>query len=182
MSLEPKDLTERIKDTIHFDEYVPKMGREEDVIVSSFKVFGKEPARDLEHFIERGYDWVLDAESTPGEMEDGDYLVFVESERDMNFPKNFMQMMNDISNLVEDGKTFTMSYYQGGKEQSVYNLTKENIQGVVPLTSQKYKSLSRMQDTMENMLNVARVPRRANDLDKFKQYERKDRYYGRREL
>ena len=92
MSLEPKDLTDRIKDTVHFDEYVPKMGREEDVIVSSFKVFGKEPARDLEHFIERGYDWVLDAESTPGEMEDGDYLVFVESERDMNFPKNFMML------------------------------------------------------------------------------------------
>jgi hypothetical protein len=174
MSLEPKDLAERIRNDIHFDEYVPKLGREEDVIVASFKIMGKKPAKDLEHFIERGYDWVLDAESTPGEMEDGDYLVFVEAERDASFPKNFINMMNDLSNLVEDNKKFTMVYFQHGQEQQVNELDIDNLHSI-PLTKLSYKQSTKLQGMMESMLNTARVPRRKGDLDRFKLQSRKSR-------
>ena len=51
MALDPQDLEGRIEDTIHFDEYKPKMGKDDAVIVATFKVFGKQPAYDLENFI-----------------------------------------------------------------------------------------------------------------------------------
>ena len=36
-----------------------------------------EENQDLENFIEMGYDFVLDADVTPGETDDGEFLVFV---------------------------------------------------------------------------------------------------------
>jgi hypothetical protein len=38
------------------------MGTDADVCVISFKVAGKEPSADLVSFIEKGYDFVLDAD------------------------------------------------------------------------------------------------------------------------
>ena len=58
-----QDLEGRIEDTIHFDEYKPKMGTDENIVVATIKVLGKEPAKDLENFIEKGYDWIIDAET-----------------------------------------------------------------------------------------------------------------------
>ena len=49
----------------------PKMGKDDAVIVATFKVFRKQPAYDLENFIEKGYDWVIDAETSAGEISEG---------------------------------------------------------------------------------------------------------------
>ena len=39
------------------------MGTDENIVVATIKVLGKEPAKDLENFIEKGYDWIIDAET-----------------------------------------------------------------------------------------------------------------------
>ena len=70
-----------VHNELHVDEFKSKMGNDEDMVVLSFKVGGKEPAIDLVNFIEKSYDWVIDADTSSGEMEDGDYIVFVEMER-----------------------------------------------------------------------------------------------------
>ena len=57
------------------------MGTDEDIIVLSFVVKDKSPAQDLMMFLESGYDFVLDADVSAGTMEDGEYLVFAEIER-----------------------------------------------------------------------------------------------------
>ena len=51
------------------------MGDDADMVVLSFKVGGKEPAVDLVNFIEKGFDFIIDADTSAGEMEDGDYIV-----------------------------------------------------------------------------------------------------------
>ena len=99
MALDPQDLEGRIEDTIHFDEYKPKMGRDDAIIVATFKVFGKQPAYDLENFIEKGYDWVIDAETSAGEISEGRYLVFVEAERRTSYPRKFMAYDRDWETL-----------------------------------------------------------------------------------
>ena len=71
--LEQNDLKRLILPELHIDEYKSKMGKDEDVIVLSFKVSGREPAEDLVNFIEKGYEWILDADVSAGEMDDGDF-------------------------------------------------------------------------------------------------------------
>ena len=50
-------------------------GTDENIVVATIKVLGKEPAKDLENFIEKGYDWIIDAEPSAGEISDGKYIV-----------------------------------------------------------------------------------------------------------
>ena len=52
--LEQGDLDRLVHNKLHVDEFKSKMGSDADIIVLSFKVDGKEPARDLMNFIERG--------------------------------------------------------------------------------------------------------------------------------
>ena len=75
--LRKKDLEYLVGNKIHFDEYDSKMGDPEDVITVSFKVKQRMPSEDLTSFIENGYDWVLDADVSSGEIDDGEFLVFV---------------------------------------------------------------------------------------------------------
>ena len=102
MPLDPQDLEGRIEDTVHFDEYKPKMGKDDDIIVATFKVLGREPAEDLESFIEKGYDWVIDAETSAGEISDGKYIVFIEAERRTHYPAKFVGLIKPMSfaNLI----------------------------------------------------------------------------------
>ena len=98
--LNKEDLLDRVEPIVHFDEYVPKMGESDSTIVASFKVNGKTVAQDLENFIEKGYNWVLDAETSPGEISEGNYVVFVEAERRTSLPIVFMSMIEDLTNLT----------------------------------------------------------------------------------
>ena len=54
--LEANDLKRLVHNELHIDEFKSKMGRDEDVVVISFKVTGREPAEDLVNFIEKGYE------------------------------------------------------------------------------------------------------------------------------
>jgi len=92
-NLEHGDLKRLIHPELHIDEYKSKMGSDEDIGVISFKVRGKEPAADLVNFVEKGYDWVLDADVSAGEKSDGDYLVFVETDRNGQLPQRILRLL-----------------------------------------------------------------------------------------
>jgi hypothetical protein len=98
--LEANDLKRLVHDELHIDEYKSKMGKDEDVVVVSFKVAGREPALDLVNFIEKGYDWVIDADTSPGEVNKGKYLVFVEMNRRMRVPERIIEMLGDLETLT----------------------------------------------------------------------------------
>jgi hypothetical protein len=73
--LEYKDLVGMMKPTMHIDEFSSKMGDDDDIIVVSFFVRSKAAAADLMTWFEKGYDWVLDADVSPGEIKPGRFLV-----------------------------------------------------------------------------------------------------------
>ena len=100
MGLVANDLKDRITPNVDFDEFSAKVGTDDDIVVASFKVLGQDAAVDLENFLEKGYEWIIDAETSPGEIEDGYYLVFVEAERRTSYPNNFMSMIGDLENLT----------------------------------------------------------------------------------
>lgn len=99
--LEASDLAHLIDTTVTVDEYKSKMGSDEDVCVLTFKIQGKDPARDLVSFIEKSYDWVLDADASSGELDDGSYLVFVEIDREADMIENILTMFEDLEPLTE---------------------------------------------------------------------------------
>jgi hypothetical protein len=134
--LEKNDLRRLVHDELHIDEFKSKLGRDEDVVVVSFKVHGKEPGNDLVNFIEKGYDWVIDADVSSGEMDDGDYIVFIECERDNKIAKNIMTMMKDVMNLTGQKLTdWRVRYYHDPKDHA---LSTASLEALIPTTAEEY--------------------------------------------
>lgn len=98
--LEAGDLAHLVDHTVTIDEYKSKMGSDEEICVLTFKVQGRDPARDLVSFIEKSYDWVLDADASSGELDDGTYLVFVEIDREADMIDNIITMFEDLERLT----------------------------------------------------------------------------------
>ena len=135
-NLEQGDLKRLIHNELHIDQYKSKMGTDEDVCVISFKVSGKEPSADLVGFIEKGYDFVLDADVSSGEKEGGDYLVFVELERSEKLPAQIMEIMDDLMNLTEQKiEDWRVRYY---KSTSDNELSGESLANLIPTTPEAY--------------------------------------------
>ena len=136
--LERGDLSRLVHNKLHIDEFKSKMGSDADIIVLSFKVDGKEPGLDLMNFIERGYDWILDADVSSGELDDGQYLVFAELERDPAAAKRIYQLLSDIMNLTDtDMSDWKFQYRKNSRE---HDITEDNISNVIPLTPQAYRA------------------------------------------
>jgi hypothetical protein len=135
-NLEQGDLKRLVHNELHIDEYKSKMGSDADVVVVSFKVSGKEPSADLVSFVEKGYDYVLDADVSSGEKEGGDYLVFIEIERSPELPEQLMQLMEDLMNLTEQEIADWRVRYQ--KSSDDHELTADTLKDIVPLTPDAY--------------------------------------------
>lgn len=134
--LETNDLKRLVHDELHIDEYKSKMGKDEDVAVISFKVKGREPAADLVNFIEKGYDWVIDADISSGELDDGDFIVFVEADRTPELAENIIAMMEDIMRLTEQKlSTWRLLARSNPEEHAV---TADNIRLLIPLSTDEY--------------------------------------------
>ena len=134
--LEHSDLKRLVHPELHIDAYKSKMGRDEDIVVLSFKITGREPAEDLVNFIEKGYEWVIDADVSSGEMDDGDYLVFVECDRTQSVPDDVVTMLEDVMNLTEQKISDWRLMFRSSTEE--FEVTADNIRNNVPLTSQDY--------------------------------------------
>jgi hypothetical protein len=99
MSLKNGDLAGTIQPKITIDVFRPKAGKDNDVIVVAFYLNDQDPAQDLNTFIQRGFVDTLDVEVSPATDEDGNYLVFVEMNRDTTFPNKFQALLKDVENV-----------------------------------------------------------------------------------
>jgi len=135
--LEENDLKRLIHPELHVDEFKSKLGDDCDVVVLSFKVDSKQPANDLVAFIEKGYDWVIDADVSSGEMEDGSYIVFVELDREESVADNIMDLMGDMMNLTDQKEEdWRVRYYKSHKEKQ---LSLESLQELIPNSPEAYE-------------------------------------------
>jgi len=136
MGLEAGNLRKLIHPELHIDEFKSKLGDDAEICVISFKVNGKEPAQDLVNFIEKGYSWVVDADVSSGEMDDGDYIVFLEIDRNRELPENVMAMMEDIMQLTnQDLSEWRVRYHSNTTD---HDLTLEDLSEMVPLSPEEY--------------------------------------------
>lgn len=135
--LERGDLKRLVHSELHIDEFKSKLGDDQDMVVVSFKVAGKEPAQDLVNFIEKGYNWVVDADVSSGEMDDGDYIVFVEADRDNKIAERLMEMLSDIMNVTDqDVSEWRVRYYTS---QEDHELSLDSLRALVPSSPEAYR-------------------------------------------
>ena len=119
MSLKNGDLAGTILPNISIDEFEPKAGKNLDVIVVAFYLIDKEPADDLNTFIQRGFIDTLDVEVSPNTDEEGRYLVFVEMSRNDSFFSKFQALVKDVENVSGKLDWKVKTYFSDGQEFSV---------------------------------------------------------------
>jgi len=162
-SLGFKDFEGLLKPTIHVDEFSSKMGDDDDIIVLSFFVRDPQAAKDLMNWFEKGYDFVLDADKSPGEIKPNRYLVYVEIRRRSNAGNNVETLLNDLNTLTEfeNAGAWTMHY----KGKSI-PFSRDTFDATVPLTPKQYR------DRYEKDLNEVRI---AAGMPVVTTYDPKDR-------
>lgn len=135
--LEYKDLDGMMKPTIHVDEFSSKMGDDEDIIVVSFFVRSKQAARDLVGWFEKGYDFVLDADQSPGEIKPNRYLVYLELRRRRAAARQMAELIDDLGTLTEFDSEDWMLHTNGQHQP----FSEENFAAMVPLTPDDYRRI-----------------------------------------
>lgn len=166
--IERGDLVRVVDPRMNIDEHRSKMGEDKDIVVIGFTVMGKEPADDLISFIEKSYDWVLDADVSSGETSDGNYVVFVEIERKPQVAEEIMKLMTDMMNLTEQKLSdWTFTYY---KDKSPRPMTLDELQTTIIATPEKYEERvgdnvteSRKLNTLRSLAGVFVKPPRVID-------------------
>jgi hypothetical protein len=134
MGYRANDLRDLVKPVFEIDSYKSKMGDDEDIVVISFTVSEDQAAIDLVDFIEKGYNFVLDADSTSGEIDDGVYKVFVEIERNKNVNNNVMELLDGVGKIANIDQ-FRFRYYKSFRSQEA-NLN--SLTNAIPIDSNSY--------------------------------------------
>lgn len=99
-SLAPKDMEDQIYPIVSVDKYKSKIGDDDELVVLSFMVKQKAVGEDLSEWFEKGYDWIIDAEVSPGEISNEKYLVFVEINRRTSVPDRICELVADMETLT----------------------------------------------------------------------------------
>lgn len=110
--LRPNDLKYLVSNYISVDQYTSKL--DDDNITVAFFCNEKEVAEDLRDYIEKiYYIEIRDIEISDSLTEDNKYILFVEFERNITFPKLLMDMIDSINNVTGNSnwkfKTFGMN-------------------------------------------------------------------------
>jgi hypothetical protein len=142
-----KDMEGMMKPTVHIDEFSSKMGEDADVIVVSFFVRDKQAAKDLMNWFEKGYDFVLDADQSPGEIKPNRYLVYLEMRRRNAAPGQIDEILNDLNTLTEYETDDWIMVYKKQKHE----WSPETFAKLVPLTPNEYR------ERTEGDLNEMRI-------------------------
>lgn len=148
MSLQKDDLKYCVDNIFEIDSYQSKMGMDDKIVVLSFRVKPAQAAEDLVNFIERGYDFVLDADKTSGEQSDGYYRVFVEIDRNRSVGKQITEILDGVKKL-SDIKEFKFRYYKNFRSQTADQTTLETL---IPKDSNEYTT-RKNETAMENYKN-----------------------------
>ena len=92
-------------------------------------------ADDLMNFIEKGYEFVLDADATAGEQSDGTYKVFVELERNRHISDNILEIADGVGKL-SDLDRFKFRYYKNFRSKP---LEKTILDSIIPQDARAYE-------------------------------------------
>ena len=155
--LKAGDLEGVISNKFSIDQYKSKMGEDKNIMVLAFTVDTLAPAKDLERFAETGYTKILDADATPGTLEDGKHRVFVEFARTPDVISHICSFLEDLKKLTNH-ESFEYTYHKGENPTVVSIGT---LSEVVPTTPEAY----------EQRVNEIKIGEAKNFFDKYDMLE-----------
>jgi len=132
--LKAGDLDGVVSKRFSVDQFKSKMGDDRNIMVLAFTVDGQAPAKDLERFAETGYKEVLDADATPGTLEDGKHRVFIEFARTEKVDREIRKFLDDLSKLTNI-ETFEFTYH---KDPTPFEASAKNLADILPRTPIAY--------------------------------------------
>jgi len=135
--LRSNDLQEMIQSIFEVDVYRSKMGEDRDVCVLSFTSKDRGPAKDMMEFIEKGYNFVLDADVSAGENNNGEYTIFVELKRSPELSENIQDLTYGIRKLTGINE-WKFKYH---KQSESYDISSDTLESVIPLTPDVYEKM-----------------------------------------
>ena len=145
------DLRNYVSEVFTVDRYSSKMGEDSDIVVLGFRVREKNPAIDMMEFIEKGYPFILDADISAGEENDGQYQVFVEIERTLDLTEQLTDLLKGIGQLC-DCRNWKFRYQ---KARRSVEFNEDSIAKNIPLTKKDYhaKVLSIKESDIKQFFN-----------------------------
>ena len=142
------DMVDQIEPKVSVDEYAAKMGRDSEIVTLAFIVKSEAAGNDLVDWFERGYDWILDASLSDGQLAPGQYLVFVEMKRRSKVPERIIELLEDLKTLTDmDLDEWTVEV-----NEEEYTPDVEQLKQVITISPHEY----RVEEEGEEELNEMR--------------------------
>jgi hypothetical protein len=151
--LDYHDMKGQIDSNVTVDEYAAKMGKDSDIVTLTFLLNSKLAADDLVSWLEIGYDFVLDASVSEGEIEPGKWLVFVEMKRKSNVPRKIIEILDDLKTLTDkDVKDYTIHV-----NDESYDADVDILKQVMILSPTEYENKKEKDQELNEMRNIAGI-------------------------
>ncbi len=149
--LDYHDMKKQIDKVVSVDEYAAKMGEDSEIVTVTFIVNSKLAAKDLVSWLEIGYDFILDASVSEGEVEPGRWLVFVEMKRKSNVPDKIVEILTDLETLTD----MKVTDYIVKVDDEEHDANVEILRQVIPTSRFEYDKRSKQEDELNEMREIA---------------------------
>lgn len=149
--LDYHDMKNMIEPIVSVDEYAARMGDDSEVVTLSFIVKNKAAAEDLVSWLELGYDFILDASVSEGELEPNKWLVFVEMKRRSNVPNKIIEILNDLETLTD----LKLKDYEVKVDDHTHDANVDVLKQVIILSPGQYKIEKDNADELNEMRQIA---------------------------
>lgn len=151
-SLNYHDMKGHVLPQLGIDQFSSKIGDDADLITLNFIVDSKQVAEDLADWLERGYEWIIDADTSPGEVLHKKYYVFAELNRRSTAPRRIIEILDDLETLTD----IEVEKWKLKIDRGLHEANKENIEKFVILDSDEYKR--QKEEGLNEWRNLAGLP------------------------
>jgi hypothetical protein len=129
------DMENQITPILGIDQFKSKIGDDSEIIVLNFIVKYQAVGEDLVDWLERGYDWIIDAEVSPGEVLDGKFYVYAEMNRRGTAPRRIIEMLEDLETLTD----ISIDNWKIKIDDKTLDATRELLEQHMILNASEYK-------------------------------------------
>ena len=149
--LDYMDLEGQIEPRISVDEYSAKMGKDSEIVTIAFTVKSEAAGNDLVDWLERGYNFVLDAQVSEGEIKPGKFLVFVEMDRRTTVPERIIEILNDLETLTG----MSAIDYTVEVDEEEYDADENILKQKIILSPKAYRVEEEREEELNEMREIA---------------------------
>lgn len=139
---------------ISVDEYAAKMGKDSDIVTLAFKMNSKLAAQDLVGWLEKGYNFILDASVSEGEISPGKYLVFAEMNRRTSVPERIVEVLTDMQTLTD----IPITEWTVSVDDEDYDADEEMLKQVIVLSPLEYKKTKEREEELNEYRELSGLP------------------------